>query len=66
MTGVEEQFDRDFEEALKTLSDSFVRCARVAENYARVEEDLNEGAQACPQPLPGHSSVDGGPDVREE
>ena len=40
---VEEQFDRDFDESLKTLSESCSRCIRVAETYARIEEDLNEG-----------------------
>ena len=40
---VEEQFDRDFDEALKHLSESRERCIRVAETYARIEEDLNEG-----------------------
>ena len=38
---VEEQFDRDFDESLKMLSES--RCIKVAETYARIEEDLNEG-----------------------
>ena len=37
------EFDRDFDESLKLLSDSRNRCARVAETYARIEEDLNEG-----------------------
>ena len=40
---VEEQFDRDFEESLKMLSESLSRCIRVAETYARIEDDLNEG-----------------------
>ena len=39
----EEQFDRDFDESLKMLSESRNRCARVAETHARTEEDLNEG-----------------------
>ena len=39
----EEQFDRDFDESLKMLSDSRNRCIRVAETHARIEEDLNEG-----------------------
>ena len=40
---VEEQFDRDFDESLKMLSESRARCLKVAETYARIEEDLNEG-----------------------
>ena len=40
---VEEQFDRDFDEALKMLYESRVRCIKVAETYAQIEEDLNEG-----------------------
>ena len=39
----EDQFDRDFDASLKLLSDSRDRCARVAETYARIEEDLDEG-----------------------
>ena len=39
----EDQFDRDFDESLKLLSDSRHRCIRVAETHARIEEDLNEG-----------------------
>ena len=37
----EDQFDRDFDESLKLLSDSRNRCARVAETHARIEEDPN-------------------------
>ena len=40
---VEEQFDRDFDESLKMLSESGARCIKVAETCARIEEDLNEG-----------------------
>ena len=40
---VEEQFDRDFDESLKMLSKRRARCIKVAETYARIEEDLNEG-----------------------
>ena len=40
---VEEQFARDFDESLKMLSESRSRCTRVAETYARIEDDLNEG-----------------------
>ena len=40
---VEDQFDWDSDESLKLLSHSRDRCARVAETYARIEEDLNEG-----------------------
>ena len=39
----EDQFDRDFDESLKLLSDSRHRCIRVPETHARIEEDLNEG-----------------------
>ena len=40
---VEEQFDRDFVESLKMLSESCSRCIRVAETFARIEDVLNEG-----------------------
>ena len=40
---VEEQFGRDFDESLKRLSESRARCIKVAETFARIEEDLNEG-----------------------
>ena len=40
---VEEQFDRDFDESLKMLSESRACCIKVAETYARIDEDLNEG-----------------------
>ena len=40
---VEEQFDQDFDESLRMLSESRSLCIRVAENYARIEDDLNEG-----------------------
>ena len=39
----EEQFDTDFDESLKMLSDSRNHCIRVAETHARIEEYLNEG-----------------------
>ena len=35
--------DRDFDESLKMLSESRARCIKVADTYARIEEDLNEG-----------------------
>ena len=40
---VEEQFDRDFGESLNQLSERSARCIKVAETYARIEEDLYEG-----------------------
>ena len=38
---VEEQFDRDFHESLKMLSERRAGCIKVAETYARTEKDLN-------------------------
>ena len=40
---VEEQFDGDFDDSLRKLSESRARCVKVAATYARIEEDLNEG-----------------------
>ena len=40
---VKEQFDRDFDESLKMLSESRAHCINVADTCARIEEDLNEG-----------------------
>ena len=40
---VEKQFDRDFDESLKMVSESSARCIKVAATHARIEEDLNEG-----------------------
>ena len=40
---VEEQFDCYFDESLKMLSESRSRCIGVAEIYARIEDDVNEG-----------------------
>ena len=34
---IEEQFDHDFDESLKMLSESRNRCIRVVETYARIE-----------------------------
>ena len=42
-TEVEEQFDWDFDESPKMLSERCSRCIRVAETYARIEDDFNEG-----------------------
>ena len=39
---VEEQFDWDFDESLRKLSESRAPCIKVAETYARIEEDWNE------------------------
>ena len=38
---VEDQFDRDFDESLKMLSESRARCIKIADTYAWIEE--NEG-----------------------
>ena len=40
---IEEQFDRDFDDSLRRLSESRALCVKVAATYARIEADLNEG-----------------------
>ena len=40
---IEEQFDRDFDNSLKRLSESRALCVKVAATYAGIEADLNEG-----------------------
>ena len=40
---VEEQFDRDFDESLKMLSEIRFLCIIVAATYVRIEDDWNEG-----------------------
>ena len=37
----------DFDESLKMLSESRARCIKVADTYARIEEDLNEGLRVA-------------------
>ena len=54
---VEKQLGRDLDESLKMLSDNHSRCIKVAEFYARIEHDINEGFESYPQRFPrnGHS-----------